>query len=96
MVKALGFVLQDGDLDLGVVQFLGHLLDDADDDVLEARTVRVVVQHQLAVLLRAPERGRPHAGVQGAQVVVQRVQILNPKSQLLRLKNSLKKYSPSS
>jgi len=58
----------------------GHVhishLDDADDYVLEARPLRVVVEQQLAILLRAAEGGGPHSGVQGAQVVVQGVQIL--------------------
>lgn len=53
-------------------------LDDADDDVLQARAIRVVVQHQGAVLgaLRAAEGRCPHARIQRAQVVVQCVQVL--------------------
>lgn len=51
-------------------------LDDADDYVLEARPFRIVMEEQLAILLRAAEGGSPHSRIQGAQVVVQGVQIL--------------------
>lgn len=51
-------------------------LDYADDNVLQARPFRVVVQQQFAILFRAAKRGRPHARIQGAQMVVQGVQIL--------------------
>lgn len=51
-------------------------LDYADDNVLQARPFRVVVQQQLAILFRTAKRGRPHARIQGAQMVVQGVQIL--------------------
>lgn len=51
-------------------------LDYADDNVLQARPFRVVVQQQFAILFRAAKRGRPHAWIQGAQMVVQGIQIL--------------------
>lgn len=63
------------------MDLLSHGLDDADHDVLQAFSLRVVVQDQVVALLSvcAAERGRPHPRVDGAQVVVQRVQVLGKK-----------------
>lgn len=65
-------------LDLGAVDLLSDGLDDADHDVLQAFSLRVVVKDQAVALLcvRAAEGWRPHPGVDGAQVVVQSIQIL--------------------
>lgn len=62
-------------------------LDDADDDVFEARAVRVVVQHKGPVLgpLCAPEAGGSHPWVQRAKVIVQGIQILKSFSQHILL-----------
>lgn len=65
-------------LDLGAVDLLSDGLDDADHDVLQAFSLRVVVKDQAVALLcvRAAEGWRPHPRVDGAQVVVQSIQIL--------------------
>lgn len=51
-------------------------LDDSDDDVLQAGPFRVVVEQQLAILLRTAKGRGSHSRIQSAQVVVQGVQIL--------------------
>lgn len=64
------------DLHVDTVQLGRDRLHDPDHDVLQSRPLRVVVQHELAVRLRAAERRSPHARVERAQVVVQRIQVL--------------------
>lgn len=58
------------------MEFRGDCFDDTYHDVLQAGPFGVVVQYELAVRFRTPERGRSHSRVQRAQVVVQGVQVL--------------------
>lgn len=51
--------------------------NNTDDNVLQARSFRIVVQYERAIrLLCASERGRSHSRVQCGQMVVQRIEIL--------------------
>lgn len=63
---------------LCAVDLLSDGLNDANHNVLQAFSLRVVVKNQAVALLcvRAAEGWRPHPRVDGAQVVVQRVEIL--------------------
>lgn len=56
---------------------LNHL-HDADDDVLQPRPVRVVVEDEGSVLgsLRTSEGRRSHARVQGAEMIMESVKVL--------------------
>lgn len=65
-------------LDLCAVDLLSDGLNDADHDVLQAFSLRVVVKNQAVALLcvGAAEGRRPHPRVDGAQVVVQSIEIL--------------------
>lgn len=43
VVAPVGFGFDDIDLYIGVMQFVGHCLDNADDDVFQAGTIRIVM-----------------------------------------------------
>lgn len=60
------------------MDLLGHGLDDADDDVLQPLPLGVVVQDEAVSLLgvRAAERRSAHAGVDGSQVVMESIEVL--------------------
>lgn len=54
------------------MDLLSDSLDDADDNVLQAFSLRVVVKNQIVPLLciGAAEWGSPHPGINGTQVVM--------------------------
>lgn len=60
------------------MDLLGHGLDDADDDVLQSLSLRVIVQDEAVPFLGigAAEGWSTHAGVDGTQVVVKSIQVL--------------------
>lgn len=60
------------------VDLLSNCLDDSNDDVLQPLPLRVVVQNEPFALLRvrAPKGRRAHAWVDGSQVVVQGIEVL--------------------
>lgn len=63
---------------LRAVDLLSHGFNDANHNVLQAFSLRVVVKNEAVPLLRvrAAEGWRPHPRVDGAQVVMQSVKIL--------------------
>lgn len=71
-------------VDLGAVDLLGDGLDDADDDVLQSLSLGVIVQDEAASLLgvRAAERRRAHAGVDGPEVVMKSIEVLKEEKPL--------------
>jgi hypothetical protein len=74
-VDGFGDVHADGDL--AVVEFTGYSLDDAQNDGLEAVAFRIVVEDGgFVVNFGAAERRRSHAGINGCQMVMQGVEVL--------------------
>lgn len=67
------------------MDLLGYGLDDADDDVLQSLSLRVIVQDEAVSLLRicAAEWRRTHARVDGTQVVMESIQVLEQEEPLL-------------
>lgn len=51
-------------------------LHNPNDDVLESRSIGVVVQNEATIGLCAPERWRPHPGIKCGQMVMEGVQVL--------------------
>lgn len=70
------------------MDLLGDGLDDADDDVLQSLSLGVVVQDEAAPLLGVctAERRSAHAGVDGSQVVMERIQVLEQEEPALLYK----------
>lgn len=60
------------------MDLLGDRFDDANHNVLEALSLRVVVKYEVVSFLRvcAAEWGGSHPGIDGTQVVMQGIQIL--------------------
>lgn len=67
------------------MDLLGDGLDDANDDVLQSLSLRVIVQDEAVSLLgvRTAERWSTHAGVDGSQVVMESVKVLEEEEPLL-------------
>ena len=78
MVAVLAPVLDDLDVDLRAVQGLSDAPHQPDHDVFQALSLRVVVENErtIAVPCAASEGWGAHAGVDGGQVVVQGVEVL--------------------
>ena len=68
---------------LSVVYLLGYRFYDPDDNVLQAFSLRVVVQDKPFALLGvgAPKGRRPHTRVDGRKVVVQGIEVLQGRGQ---------------
>ena len=64
-------------LNFGFVETRGNSFHQANHDEFKARSIGVVMENEVADrVLRAAKRGRSHARIDCAQVIVQRVQVL--------------------